>query len=100
MSTWYQVDSHGCHVDRHIQRALNPTVAVDSALEDCRENESGFGPQKLSTLAAHALRQVKMGAAAPELAGEALAASIVFKMCTCRSGTLMLSSISLMTGFK
>lgn len=26
---------------RHIMRILNPTVAIDIALEDCRENESG-----------------------------------------------------------
>ena len=31
-------------------------MPVDAALEDCRESESGFGPQLLSTLAAYALR--------------------------------------------
>lgn len=45
------------HQHRHLLRILNPTVAIDAALEDCRENESGFGPQKLSTLASYALRQ-------------------------------------------
>lgn len=41
---------------RHIQRILNPTVAIDTALEECRASEGGFGPQKLATLAAYALR--------------------------------------------
>ena len=41
---------------RHILRILNPTVPVDVALEDCRESESGYGPQRLSTLAAYSLR--------------------------------------------
>lgn len=47
----------GVHGRRHIQRILNPTVAIDTALEDCRENESGYGPQRLATLAAYALRR-------------------------------------------
>ena len=37
-------------------RILNPTVPIDVALEDCRESESGYGPQRLSTLAAYSLR--------------------------------------------
>ena len=41
---------------RHIQRILNPTVAIDAALEDCRESDSGYGPQPLATLAAYSLR--------------------------------------------
>lgn len=28
-------------VHRHILRILNPTVSIDAALEDCRDNESG-----------------------------------------------------------
>ena len=31
-------------------------MPVDAALEDCRESESGYGPQRLSTLAAYSLR--------------------------------------------
>ncbi len=38
-------------------RILNPTVAIEVALEDCRCDELGFGPQKLSTLASYALRR-------------------------------------------
>jgi hypothetical protein len=41
---------------RHVLRILNPTVPIDVALEDCRESESGYGPQRLSTLAAYSLR--------------------------------------------
>lgn len=37
-------------------RILNPTVAIEVALEDCRDDESGYGPQRLATLAAYALR--------------------------------------------
>ncbi|KAK9866030.1 hypothetical protein WJX84_004124 [Apatococcus fuscideae] len=36
---------------------LNPTVAIDQALENVREMQDGFGPQKLAVLAAYALRQ-------------------------------------------
>ncbi|KAK9808944.1 hypothetical protein WJX72_006738 [[Myrmecia] bisecta] len=35
---------------------LNPTVPIDAALESVREMDEGFGPQKLQTLAAYALR--------------------------------------------
>ena len=31
-------------------------MPVDAALEVCRESESGYGPQLLSTLAAYSLR--------------------------------------------
>ena len=42
----------------HAQAAgiLNPTVAIDSALENVRELDDGYGPQRLATLAAYALR--------------------------------------------
>ena len=46
---------------RHIQRILNPTVAIETALEVCRASEGGFGPQKLATLAAYALRLGLLG---------------------------------------
>ncbi|KAK9834186.1 hypothetical protein WJX81_006554 [Elliptochloris bilobata] len=36
---------------------LNPTVNIDTALETAREHDQGFGPQRLATLAAHALRR-------------------------------------------
>ena len=45
----------GC-LCRHILRILNPTVPIDVALEDCRDSESGYGPQRLTTLAAYSLR--------------------------------------------
>lgn len=35
---------------------LNPTVAIDHALENVRELDDGYGPQRLVTLAAYALR--------------------------------------------
>lgn len=41
---------------RSILRILNPTMAIEVALEACRDNESGYGPQKLAALAAYALR--------------------------------------------
>ena len=31
-------------------------MAIEVALEACRDNESGYGPQKLAALAAYALR--------------------------------------------
>ena len=46
------------HTDWHVQAAgiLNPTVAIDNALENVRELDAGYGPQRLATLAAYALR--------------------------------------------
>ena len=46
------------HVGWSCQAAgiLNPTVAIDSALENVRELDDGYGPQRLATLAAYALR--------------------------------------------
>ncbi|KAK9805084.1 hypothetical protein WJX73_003042 [Symbiochloris irregularis] len=41
---------------RQAAGVLNPTVAIDSALENVRELENGYGPQRLATLAAYALR--------------------------------------------
>ena len=43
-------------VCRHLLRILNPTVAIEVALEDCRASDNGFGPQRLATLASYALR--------------------------------------------
>ncbi|CAK0737042.1 hypothetical protein CVIRNUC_000845 [Coccomyxa viridis] len=42
---------------RQAATVLNPTIAIDIALETARDLDDGFGPQKLATLAAYALRR-------------------------------------------
>ncbi|BDA44275.1 probable E3 ubiquitin-protein ligase XBOS33 at N-terminal half [Coccomyxa sp. Obi] len=42
---------------RQAATVLNPTIAIDIALETARDLEDGYGPQKLATLAAYALRR-------------------------------------------
>ena len=52
-----RIDRAGFLVFRRILRFLDASVPIDTALEECRNSESGFGPQRLTALAAYSLRQ-------------------------------------------